>query len=63
MSKTPAAAAAAKPKPAAKPAEAEHEEPNFMRGTKPKKTVPLNDFEKHTGWHQICRKEKHKMIT
>jgi hypothetical protein len=63
MSKTPAAALASKPKVGVKAVEDEHEEPSYARGMKPKKAVVQTDFEKHAGWHQVCRKEKHKMIT
>ena len=63
MSKT-QPAAASKPKPGAKVAEPDaFDEPSYARGMKPKRVVVLTDFEKHNGWHQICRKEKHKMIT
>jgi len=34
-----------------------------LRQPKPKNVLVLNEFEKHEGWKQIARKEKHKMIT
>ena len=46
-----------------KAVEAEHVEVDYARGMKPKRVVMSTEFEKHAGWHQVCRKEKHKMIT